>query len=90
MSVSLSRRYPLLAHQIQDKDLGELIILSWIWKMLPTVNLTPLPYGEEVLTHKESDLWIRTKKTPYECVTRVSNVSVQRAQKSHRPANPST
>lgn len=36
--------------------------LFWIWKMLPTVNLTPLPYGEGVLTHKESGLWIRTKK----------------------------
>lgn len=43
---------PLPAHQIQDKGLGELIILSWLWKMLPTVNLTPLLYGEEVLTHK--------------------------------------
>lgn len=44
--------HPSPAHQIQDKNLGELIILSWLRKMLPTVNVTPLPYGEEVLTHK--------------------------------------
>lgn len=50
--ISLARCYTLPAHQIEDKDLGELIVLSWLWKMLPTVNLTPLPYGEEVLTHK--------------------------------------
>lgn len=28
MSASLSRCYSLLAHQIQDKDLGELIVLD--------------------------------------------------------------
>lgn len=44
--------------------------------MLPTVNLT-LPYSEEVLTHKESGLWIRTKKKPHECVTRVSHESAK-------------
>lgn len=90
MSALLSRCYPLLAHQIQDKDLGELIILSWMWKMLPTVNLTPLPYGEEVLTHYESGLWIRTRKTPHKYVTRVSHVSVQRQQRPHKSADPST
>lgn len=46
-----------------NKNLGELIISSRFWKMLPSVNLIPLPHGEGVLTHKEeSVLFLNQRK----------------------------